>query len=777
MNSFDFRIGSLNVRGINKHSKRTSIFNWVKSQGFDIMLLQETFSSNEDENLWQTEWGGQTFWSHGSKHSRGVGILIKRGFDFEMLKTELDPEGRYILMKARVQGEALNIINIYVPNVEKDKNIFFRSLNNTILSNEIDINDPLLIAGDWNTILDPSIDKTGGKTIISDSVGPEMRNLINNFELVDVWRDQNPNTRRYTYRQRKPLIQSRLDYFMVSHSMIDMIEKPQILSSYCSDHSCVSLSFITIPNESRGRGLWKFNAALVEDEIYVENMNNLIDELGIKYNDIIDKRLKWELIKYEIRKFTIRYCIDKKRIEKTTLEELHLNLNILETALGNNPNDKNSEQYYSCKAQIDKIEEDRAHGAIVRSKIDWIEKGEKSTRFFFDMEKYNYNKKHIRKLKVDSNTTITNSNTITNETVRFYEQLYASSMVLNDNDHVFFTNDIPKLTPEQQIICDSDISEAECYKTLCSFKDSKTPGNDGLTKAFYVTFWRKLSTPLLECYDFSFLNGCMSTSQRQAVITLIEKSGKDRNLLSNWRPISLLNYDYKILTKVLANRVKQFLPYIISESQTGYVKERNIEDSIRLIQDVIHYLDTNNLPGILLAIDFQKAFDTIEWEFLLKALKHFNFGQNFIKWIELLYTDISSCTINNNKTSQYFNIKRGVRQGDPLSPYLFIIAVELLARAIKRSEDISGIHINVREIKMTQYADDLTIFLDKPESIPNLLDLLEIFGQCSGLRINKEKTEALALGSLKGHSRISSKVKFVKSFNQNLRHSYFKQLK
>ena len=254
--SYDFRIGSLNVRGINRHSKRIAIFNWVKQQNFDLMFLQETYSSTEDENLWQSEWGGKTFWSHGSKHSRGVGILVKKGFDIEALSICLDVDGRYILIKANIQGEPMNVLNLYAPNSEADKSTFFKSVCNILVSNGLDRTDPLIIGGDWNTVLDPSIDKSGGRTL-GESISTEMKNLMNEFELIDIWRLKNSNTKRYTYRQKRPLIQTRLDYFLITKLTTDVVESAKILSSFCSDHSCIALDIKSLEVGSRGKGFWK----------------------------------------------------------------------------------------------------------------------------------------------------------------------------------------------------------------------------------------------------------------------------------------------------------------------------------------------------------------------------------------------------------------------------------------------------------------------------------------------------------------------------------------
>jgi len=380
------------------------------------------------------------------------------------------------------------------------------------------------------------------------------------------------------------------------------------------------------------------------------------------------------------------------------------------------------------------------------------------------LEKFNYNRKHMRKLILDNNEVVTDGAQILSEAVKFYSSLYQSSNVNLDDDNVdyFFNNDnIPRLSEFERDSCEEVVTIEECYESMSSCKVNKSPGNDGLTKEFYDTFWDKLSKPLLECFRFSFEAGTLSNSQRQAIITLIDKHGKDRSYLSNWRPISLLNLDYKILTKVLANRVKKVLPSIISSSQTGYVKDRCINDSVRLVQDIIHISELNKSPGILLMVDFQKAFDTIEWEFIEHALKRFHFGPTFSKWVKIIYKEISSCIYNNATTSSYFTIHRGVRQGDPLSPYLFIIAVEILAYAIKENKNITGIDIKCREIKLTQYADDLTLTLSDIKSVNETLHVLKLFGECSGLKINKDKTEAMLLGPWQNRHNLPRNIKWT----------------
>ena len=154
---------------------------------------------------------------------------------------------------------------------------------------------------------------------------------------------------------------------------------------------------------------------------------------------------------------------------------------------------------------------------------------------------------------------------------------------------------------------------------------------------------------------------------------------------------------------------------------------------------------------MLLFIDFEKAFDSLEWNVLFKVLEVMNFGPMFRKWIHTFYSNITSCVMNNGHASDFFQLYRGVRQGCPLSGLLFVLAIEVLAQAIRENENIHGLKINDTEFKLSMYADDLTAFIEDERSASQLFSLLNDFGTCSGLKINFSKTEGMWLGSLKCH--------------------------
>ena len=177
---------------------------------------------------------------------------------------------------------------------------------------------------------------------------------------------------------------------------------------------------------------------------------------------------------------------------------------------------------------------------------------------------------------------------------------------------------------------------------------------------------------------YSYLNGKLTELQTQSLISLIPKPGKDNSFLENWRPINLLNVDNKIATKAIANRVKKVLPKQIHNSQTGFMKGRYIGENIRQIFEVLEHAEEQEIPGLIFFTYFEKAFDSVDHDFWNRCFRHFNFGDSFINWIKLFYSNAKSCVSNNGHHSDFFPIQRGVRQGCPLSPYLFIIAIELL---------------------------------------------------------------------------------------------------
>ena len=348
-----------------------------------------------------------------------------------------------------------------------------------------------------------------------------------------------------------------------------------------------------------------------------------------------------------------------------------------------------------------------------------------------------------------NNMTSSNPKAIMDELKSFYSDLYNNR---SEDDTEEFTNpflndpQIPKLSKILRNACEGQLTVTECFNTLSSFKNNKTPGNDGLTVEFYKAFWNQIGNVLVDCLNYSHEHGELSTSQKQALIILLEKENRDRRFIKNWRPISSINVDAKIGSKAIAKRLEKTLPTIIHYNQNAYVKGRTMFDAARTIDDILDFCKAENESAILTTLDFEKAFDSLKWDHLIGALKAFDFGPSFISWVKTFYKNSSSCVANNGFSTSYSPLKRGVRQGDPLSPYLFIIGLELLAIHIRNDKEINGLTIGKEEVKVVIYADDMTCFLKNKQSYHSLMKTLNRYSICSGLRINREKTKILLLG-------------------------------
>ena len=630
-----------------------------------------------------------------------------------------------------------------------EQSTFFEEISEELDNFSLAEDCSIVIGGDFNVIFDPDLDGNGGNPKRKESVKC-IDNLCLANDLIDIWRIRNPNEKRFTWRQKTPVIQRRLDFWLVSNGMQEDIDNVDIIPSLKSDHSAIVLSINRIESRPRGPSFWKLNSSLLDDKEYVSLINMKYPLWNDEFKEVNDPRLFWDLMKYRIRQESISYSKLKAKERRSKMAVLESKLNDCQKMCDQDPSPENMNMFEVLKTEFELQNDYITQGAIIRTRATWYEQGEKSNKYFLHLENSRGKKSSIRKIfKVDESST-SNPQVIMNELHSFYSDLYKRSVNENSDtltDSYMRDLDLPKLTSDQRDRCDEKLSVGECFNTLKTFQKNKTPGNDGLTVEFYLVFWPIVGKHLIDCFNYAHEHGELSNSQKQAVITLLEKKGKDKRLIKNWRPISLINVDAKIASKTLAKRLEPILPELIQCGQNAYVKGRSIFDAVRTIDDILDYTRQTKMSGILVAIDFEKAFDSLDHAYLFKVLNAFNIGPSFIQWIRTLYSNISSCIINNGFTSDYFAVGRGVRQGDPLSPLLFILGLEILACSIRKNDKIQGIQIDNSEVKLTLFADDLTCFLRNRSSYDCLRDCLSKFSECSGLKVNEEKTELFRLGT------------------------------
>ena len=332
-----------------------------------------------------------------------------------------------------------------------------------------------------------------------------------------------------------------------------------------------------------------------------------------------------------LRGETIKFPCNLKRAQNDKEEKLIEEINDLERstnifAMINLLQDK--------KDELEQLREMKMKGHIVRSRVQWLQHGEKPSKLFCSLENKHFTEKTVRSIKKENGSILTDQSLILDEIKTFYQTLFDSRDcdLQNVNLKEYLANyNINKLTEIQLKLLEGKLTVYELGQALKNMKNGKTPGIDGFPAEFFKVFWSKLKFKIQRAINPSYDNNELPLTLRQCIISCLPKGNKDRTVLKNWRPISLLSVIYKMASASIANRLKTILDFLIDKSQTGFITGRYIGHSTRLVYDIMYFTEKTQKEGLLMLIDFEKAFDSISWKFLYNVLEFLGFGQNFIK--------------------------------------------------------------------------------------------------------------------------------------------------
>jgi len=355
----------------------------------------------------------------------------------------------------------------------------------------------------------------------------------------------------------------------------------------------------------------------------------------------------------------------------------------------------------------------------------------------------------IKEIRGNNGVVVETNEGILKEIKAYYENLFSAEGV-KEEEKLELLKQIKTTVGEQdKKECDEDIREEEIKRAISELNKKKSPGIDGLGSEFYIVLKDFLSSILKEVYVEVFNKGELNQRMGMGLMSLIYKKKGEKIDLKNYRPITMLNTDLKILSKILANRLKEVMPSIIKTNQVYGVKGRDIADTTISIKDTIRYINDKNKEGYIISLDFEKAFDRVEHEFLFDILKSFGFGGNFIKWIQILYKGAVTKIKCNGFLTECFKITRSIRQGCPLSALLYSLVSEPLGLAIKQEKSIKGISVEGEKNKIFQYADDTTVIVKDLESVKKAMRIVDVFCKGSGAKVNAEKTVYMRFGGAK----------------------------
>ena len=741
------KIVSQNVRGLRQEFKRKALLLHLRAKG-EVVCMQETHFDLEMDSQIKLEWGSKNcFYSHGTSASRGVAILIDRKSEIKILGSFNDENGRIVGINYEEGGKKFILVNIYAPN--NDDPSFFLKVFKLLEEYE----GKRIITGDFNLVLNSEIDRTMGSSSNYENAAEVIRNYMEDTMMCDIWRVRNENEKVFTFMRKgrgsRKYIGSRIDMVILDIGIASWVKQVRIFPKFKSDHAGMIIEIL--PNESpRGRGYWKLNSRVLYEVDYLKRINQAIDEIiQNTANKYENPQELWEAVKISVIAHSQEYCreraINRKlilhqleeaimKLSKDTEKRTELELNILERT----------------HSDLEIMKEEDVQGAIFRTKARWYNLGESaSSKYFFALEKYKNSARGMNSVLIEPGHELTDPTKILNELRKFYEKLYKS-----EGTESFDYKNLDKLTLSNELKNNTNglFTMEELEAAIKGMKKGVSPGIDGLTTEFYIMFHGKLKDVLLNAINFAFQTEKLHKSALRGVITLIPKKNLDTRIISHLRPISLLSTDYKLVEKMLANRIKPALDHIIHQDQKGFMSNRRISCNIRRILDLIDYADQQNqeLPGIIVSIDFMKCFDRIELSSLLSSLKYFDFGEDFIKWTKIIYTDAQSCIINNGHLSKNFPVNRGVKQGGPCSAYYFLCIAEVLAIEIRKDPKIKGIFVKEIEKILGQYADDIDLYLfGEGNNLQNALNVINTFCKRTGFKINYNKTTVYRIGSLR----------------------------
>uniref|UniRef100_A0A803TMB0 Reverse transcriptase domain-containing protein n=1 Tax=Anolis carolinensis TaxID=28377 RepID=A0A803TMB0_ANOCA len=763
----NLRIYSNNINGLNSPFKRRNLMSQLGKKDYDITALQETHIAAKHSKHLVNEKLGREFTSCDSTKKRGVVLYIK-----EKVSPTLqfkDMEGRYIAATIVLNHQIILVCNIYAPNGPKTK--FIGELRKHI--SEVKF-DHLILLGDFNGIVDSNLDTS--KKIKSRSY-EKARLLPNNFiklkeefDLQDAWRYHNQNERDYTFYSDRHKTWARIDMIWLSNSLCTRIEEVKIQPRDKSDHCPIIISI----NKRRNRYKWRMDENLLKLEVDIDKNKKLAKEF-FEFNNKPDikEQIMWDAFKAVMRGHLIQQKVEKNRKKYKEIEDIMKVIGGLEDQLKKQPLDTDKiKELNFWKSKKTTLELENMANQLKYIKQHNFENANKPGIWLARKLRKKKQQQYITKITREGKTYVTDEE-ILEVSREFFEELYKKEEVNPDNISQYLGElQLPKITEQQRESLNREITIEEIRKTLKTMKPNKAPGPDGFPVCFYKTLQEESILHLQGIMNKVLTKGEIPKSWSQADIVAIPKENGILTDLRNYRPISLLNSDYKIFTSVLANRFKEFLQNWIGPEQKGFLPGRNASENLRCIVDIIEYYECHHEKEMaLLAVDAEKAFDNLNWMFFKLLLKEVDIGYQFLNAIEAIYNKQEASLLINGQQTEPFKIEKGTRQGCPLSPLIFIFALNTLMIKIRKDHDLKGTKIRGQEYKIRAFADDIICIIEEPKyQINNWINKIEEFGKLAGLKINKLKSKILTKNITKQNQeklqestgiKVTSKLKYL----------------
>ena len=728
------KIATVNCRGLRDHAKRLAFFTHAKTLDIHVLCLQETYSKPRDELIWQNDWGdkNQAVFNSNAEISRkadaGTAILLNHpSLHFGNIRK--DDVGRILAAEIRCDSFVFQVVNVYAYHSSYPKQKREGFFNQTY--DFANINLTKILCGDLNCVENPTLDRYPPK-ISNNTESKHLTEFVQICKMFDCATKLQQT--KHTYFSENS--SSRIDRIYASNDV--NVVSVRVSPNHFSDHNALIVQ-VDIPLQaSRGKGYWKNNVTCYENETFLNDLETKW-KLWKKQQKSLSLVEWWIQVKNKVKKLVIGHSARLKQ-ENSDIEN---NLKQQLEQLANSPNFK---LYSKLKKKLAKLQIESVRKKLLKNEQLFQYSNNLTTKEFFKQFLQKRQNVTIDELIDDGGISKTTPIDLAEHVQRFYTKLYSCDQI-NPLEQNFFLNNLDVgLSDQQKEYLQNDLSDFEIETAISQMAKGKAPGPDGLSVEFYTRCWPIVKHDFVNLLNQMYSTQSIDNKTKSGFITLIYKKGP-KTQISNYRPISLLNYDLKIFTKCLTNRLKPFMTNLSHENQ--YAKPgKQIFSIANLLRDLWWDASDSKIDAYFVSLDFKKAFDSIDQRWLSRVLQKMNFPMKFIRTINSLNKDANVRVLANGFRTKPVPINKGVRQGDPLSLYLFLLAVEPLVATINNDMRIEGLGKGrKRNVKCPSYADDLTLTLVGSPSVCLAFEIIERFSEATGLKLNMEKTQGMMVRS------------------------------
>ncbi|GJX20357.1 RNA-directed DNA polymerase, eukaryota [Tanacetum coccineum] len=639
----------------------------------------------------------------------------------------------------RLTRQEMMVIAIYAPQDNREKQSLWEYLQQVISNWKGEV----IIMGDFNEVRF----KTDRFGCNFNPLGAQRFNaFITGSGLVEVTLGGS----HFTWCHKSATKMSKLDRFLVSESVLSVY--PNInaitLERYLSDHRPILLRE---NHYDYGPTPFRFYHHWLE----IDGFSKLVEDIwkdspcvGNNAMSILMGKLRY--LKNHIRKWNKTNLAGRNNSKAQIKRELEAIDLIIDKGQGNEDVIRSRadimNQLHNCN-KLDSME------AAQKAKVKWAVEGDENSGFFHGIINKKRNIRSIRGVMVDG-TWIDNPKNVKKEFLDHFSKRFCKPGEPMATLQMEFPNQIQL---DQRNELESDVSNDEIKKAVWECGTDKAPGPDGFTFGFFCHFWHLVEKEVQDAVRYFFYSNDLPNGCNSSFIALIPKI-PDANLVKDFRPISLIGSIYKIIAKILTNRLVCVMGGIVNEVQSAFIEDRQILDGPFILNEMLSWCKKRKKQSLIFKVDFEKAYDSVRWDFLENVLRKFGFGDKWCKWIQCcLHSSRGSIIINGSPTDE-FQFGKGLKQGDPLSPFLFILIMETLHLSFQRVVDAGMFHGlklgGTLNLSHMFYADDAVFVGEWSENnIATLVHVLDCFHKVSGLKINMNKSKIM--GTHVDHDKVS----------------------